>query len=111
MCNQDAGQECQEYATHLGCYECLKAYYIYIFGSDRSPRRGDLVCACVRACVILFKITVKMSSSSILKSPGGSASKHACMQASKQAGKHANTQVSKHASKQASEQTSEQASK
>merc|ERR1711911_336191 len=25
----------------------------------------------VRACVILFKITVKMSSSSILKSPGG----------------------------------------
>ena len=36
-----------------------------IFGSDRSPRRGDLV----RACVIFLKITVKMSSSSILKSP------------------------------------------
>ena len=42
-----------------------------IFGSNRSPRRGDLVCACVRPSVILFKITVKMSSSSILKSPGG----------------------------------------
>ena len=38
------------------------------FGSDRSPRRGDLMRVCVR--VILFKITVKMSSSSNLKNPG-----------------------------------------
>ena len=37
----------------------------------RSPRRGDLVRACVRACGIFCKMTVKMSSRSILKSPGG----------------------------------------
>ena len=47
------------------------------FGSDRSPRRGIVVCvrasvrACVRACVTLFKRMLKMSSSSILKSLGG----------------------------------------
>ena len=38
-----------------------------IFGSDRSPRRGDLVRVCVRD---IIQITVKISSSSILKSPG-----------------------------------------
>ena len=38
------------------------------FGSNRIPRRGDLMRVCVR--VILFKITVKMSSSSNLKNPG-----------------------------------------
>ena len=46
-----------------------------LFGSDRSPRRGNVVCASVRpsvrACVTLFKRTLKMSSSSILKCPGG----------------------------------------
>ena len=44
---------------------------LLVFGSDRSPRRGDLVRAYVRACGIFCKITVKMSSRSILKSPGG----------------------------------------
>ena len=56
-----------------------------IFGSDRSPRCQDVrVCVCL--CDIMLKGTVKefwrvkMSSSSILKHPGGS-------RASKQAGK------------------------
>ena len=49
------------------------------FGSDRSPGRGNVVCVCVCVCVrvcmcasvTLFKRTLKMSSGSILKSPGG----------------------------------------
>ena len=40
-----------------------------IFGSDRSPRGGDVVRACVRPSVCYFPQI--MSSSSILKSPGG----------------------------------------
>ena len=27
----------------------------YVFGSDRSPRRGDVVCACMCACVRAVK--------------------------------------------------------
>ena len=38
-------------------------FIICIFGSDRSPRRGNVVCA----SVTLFKRTLKMSSSSNLK--------------------------------------------
>ena len=42
------------------------------FGSDRSPRRGDVVPVCVRPSVHdIIQIKVKMSSSNILKSPGG----------------------------------------
>ena len=40
-----------------------------IFGSDRSPRRGNVVCLSVHPCVRYFPQI--MSSSSILKSPGG----------------------------------------
>ena len=63
-------------------------------------------CACVRPCVILFKVTVKMSYSSILKSPGvNQASRHASRQASrqvrKQASRQGSRQVNKYASKQA----------
>ena len=32
-----------------------------LFGSDRSPRRGNVVCASVRPSVTLFKRTLKMS--------------------------------------------------
>ena len=39
----------------------------FFFGSDRSPRRGDVV----RASGIFCKIAVKISYRSILKSPGG----------------------------------------
>ena len=51
---------------------------ISVFGSDRSPRRGDFV----RPSVTFLKITVKMSSSIILMSPWGS---------SRQAGRQAST--------------------
>ena len=65
-------------------------------GSDRSPRRGDLV----RPSVILFKIAVKMSSSSILESRG---------QASKQAGRQAGRKASRQASRQARKKASKEA--
>ena len=50
---------------------------------------------CVRAFVILFRITVKISSSRILKSPGV---KQASKQASRQASKPESKQVSRQAS-------------
>ena len=69
----------------------------------------------VRLCGILFKRALKMSSSSILKSPGGfyfeQASKQACNQASIQPSKHATKQASIQTSKQASRQAGKQASK
>ena len=65
-----------------------------ILGSDRSPRRGDLMCASVCVSGILFKIAVRMSSSSILESRG-QASKQADKQASRQAGRQADKQASK----------------
>ena len=72
-----------------------------IFGSDRSPMRGDFVRVSVRPCVILYKIAVLMSSSSILESRG---------QASKQAGRQASRQSGSQAIKQASKQSSRQVS-
>ena len=53
-------------STVYACIGLLKC----IFGSDRSPRRGDLVRASVRVCVHHFPQI--MRSGSILKSPGGS---------------------------------------
>ena len=46
-----------------------QSYLAELFGSDRSPRRGDVVRACVRAHV--RPSLSSMSSSSILKSPTG----------------------------------------
>ena len=63
---------------------------LVFFGSDRSPRRGYVVRACVSLCVIFLKITVKMSSGSHLKSPE-------VKQASRQARKQASRQASRHA--------------
>ena len=80
-------------------------YETVLFGSDRSPRRGDLVRACVCVSGILFKIAVKMSSSSILQSRG-QASKQAGKQADKQAGKQAKRQAKRQAGKKASRQAS-----
>ena len=80
-------------------------------GSDRSPRRGDFVYVDVCVSVILFKIAVKMSSSSILKSPAGFQSKQAGRQASRQAGRQESRQASKQISKQASNQASKQGKK
>ena len=37
-------------------------FTVCIFGSNRSPRRGNIVCAFVRASVTLFQRTLKMSS-------------------------------------------------
>ncbi len=65
------------------------------YKSDRSPRRGDLVRACVRASVPFCKRTLKMSSSSILESRGAqegaqeAAQEGASRQASRQASKRA----------------------
>ena len=38
-----------------------------IFGSDRRPRRGDLVCACVCVSVTFLKRTLKRSSRELKK--------------------------------------------
>ncbi len=54
----------------------------------------------MRACVTFLKRTLKMSSSSILKNPGGSrTNRQASRQTSKQASKHARRQLSKYAGK------------
>ena len=58
-----------------------------VFGSDRSPRRGNLVCA----CGTILKRTLKMSSREL---------KQASKQASRQSGKQASRQTSRHAGKQ-----------
>ena len=63
-----------------------------IFGSDRSPRRGNVVCACVN----FLKRTWKRSSRERVQ-----------MQERKQAGK-ASKQESKKASKQANKQVGKQ---
>ena len=91
---------------------CSSNVHLFL-GSNRSPRRRNVVCACVRASVTLFKITMKMCSSSILKSPGGyrQESKQASKQVSKQASKQTSKQARKQTSKQASKQTSKQARK
>ena len=68
-------------------------YHKNVFGSDRSPRCQDVVCACVCVSGTLFKRTLKMSSSSTLKHPGGVLG---------QAGRQASRQVSKKAGIQAS---------
>ena len=86
------------------------------FGSDRSPRRGDVVPVSVCACVILFKIAVKMSSSSIPKSQGvrqagKQVGRQASKQAGRQAGRPANRQVGRQASRLASRQAGKQAGK
>ena len=46
-------------------WRILRQYFLenIIFGSDRSPRGGDLVHACVCPCGILLKWSLKMSSS------------------------------------------------
>ena len=81
---------------------CSSNVHLFL-GSNRSPRRRNVVCACVRASVTLFKITMKMCSSSILKSPGGyrQESKQASKQVSKKAAKHAGKQSNMQASRQA----------
>ncbi len=73
-----------------------------LFGSERSPRRGDLVRVCVRPSVWHFhqknieKEFLKHSKESrgVLGQPA--------KQASRQAGRQAGRQASKQASKQAS---------
>ena len=68
-------------------------HFDLVIGSDRSPRRGNVV----RACVCPFPQI--MSSSSNLKSPGRfqveETSKQANKQVSKQTGKQASKQASK----------------
>ena len=46
--------------AYLHSSHAFKEYYYYdkskrLFGSDRSPRRGDLVRACVCPCVTFLK--------------------------------------------------------
>ena len=60
-----------------------------IFGSNRSPRRGNVVCLCVHACEAWGVLG----------------------QAIKQENKHASKQARKKDSKQADKQTSKQTSK
>ena len=71
------------------------------------------VCPCVhvsvRPYVTLFKRTLKMSSSSILKSPGGFWGKQAGRQAGRQAVRQAGRQAGKQAGRQASRQGGRQA--
>ncbi len=71
---------------------------IPLFSSYRSSRSQDVLCL----CVIFLKRTLKMSSSSILKSlesrvlASKQASKQASMQAIKQASKQGGKQAGKH---------------
>ena len=74
----------------------IRLIYIILFGSDRSPRRGDLVCLSVRPCVTFLKRTWKRSPRELKKGPD--ASKQASKQAGKQV-KQAGTQASKLASR------------
>ena len=65
--------------------ELIQLEVALIFGSDRSPRRGNVVCVCV-VRVIILRMTLKeflMHS----KESRRVLSKHACMHASKQASK------------------------
>ena len=71
----------------------------FTFWLRQEPQERGF-CACVRVSVILFKITVKMSSSSILKSPGGFQGKQESRQASRQTIRQASRQASKQASRQ-----------
>ena len=75
----------------------------HIFGTDRSPRRGDLVCASVRVCVCV-SLSSKEHGKGVLESlrRGPDASKQASKQESKQESKQARKQGSRQASKQAS---------
>ena len=59
----------------------LSFYISFIFGSDRSPRRGDLVCACVRAsvCDIIQNMTLKEFLMHSKESRRVNAGLHACM--------------------------------
>ena len=67
---------------------------------------------CVRACICdIIQITVKMSSSSNLKSPGVKQCKQASMQASMHASKQERKKERKKESKQASKQAGKQACK
>ena len=86
---------------------------IPLFSSYRSSRSQDVLCL----CVIFLKRTLKMSSSSILKSlesrvlASKQASKQASMQAIKQASKQASMQVINQASKQGGKQAGKQVRK
>ena len=74
----------------------LETHIPIVFGSDRSPRRGDVVRPFVRLSGIFCKIAVRMSYRSILKSPGGGS--RAGRQVSRQAGRHTSRQASRQAS-------------
>ena len=65
-----------------------------LFGSDRSPRRGDLVRACVRPCVLHFP--QKNTANEFLKH--SKESRGVLVQAGKQAGKQASNEASMQAS-------------
>ena len=72
----------------------------------------DVKMSCVRACVTLFKRTLKMSSRELKqasKQESRQAGKHAGKQADRQAGRQASKQVGRQASKQAGRQASKQA--
>ena len=75
-----------------------------IFGSDRSPRRGNVVCPSVRVCVrdIIQKNIENELKQHSKESWGvlGQASRQAGKQVSKQASKQASKQIRKHPSKQ-----------
>ena len=82
--------------------------YCLIFLAPKGAQGVVMLCvhASIRAST-LFKRTLKMSSSIILKKPGGSrTSRQASNQASSKATKHAVRQASKQLSKQASMQAS-----
>ena len=94
--------------TLLGAHHLIKyafQTFWHIFGSNRSPRRGDLVCACVCLCVTFLKRTWKRSSRELKK---GSRRKQACMQAGRHASRNASRLARKQAGKQAGRQASNQ---
>ena len=76
-----------------------------VFGSDKEPKERQ-------CCLCVCPFSQIMSSSSILKIPGGSrASKQASRQADRQAGRQASMQVSRQASREAGRHAGMQAGK
>ena len=78
----------------------MKSFSLNIFGSDRSPRRGDLVCPSVS------DILQNNSENEFYKH--SKESRGVFGQVSRQAGKQASRQASKQVSKEASKQAGKQ---
>ena len=94
----------------------INQHNLFVFGSDRSPRRGNVCCVSVCLCVrvIMLRMTLKeflMHSKEYKRVLSKQASMQASRQGSRQGSKQASRQTPRPASTPASKQVGKQAGK